>query len=90
MPDLATRKAEAHKNFDKYIRDWRRLSISVVSELWVFYQKLAKPGKRTDLPSFDGRLPTWYEWLESKGIGAIPGRNRTILIRFDGLSEGDV
>ena len=89
MPDLATRKAEAHKNFDKYIRDWRRLSISVVSELWVFYQKLAFRSGEVDKCA-NVHLATWLTWLDNKGIAAIPGRNRTILIRFDGLSEGDV
>jgi len=29
----------------------------------------ARPGARRDLPSNDGRLPTWKEWIESKGIG---------------------
>lgn len=58
----------ADKNFDKYIRDWRRLSINVVSELWVFYQKLAfKTGSSESVP--DGTLPTWRDWLEAKGIG---------------------
>jgi len=60
---------EADAEFDSIIRDWRRLKGKGSLTLWIFYNKLARPGKRTDLPSNDGRLPTWYEWLESKGIG---------------------
>ncbi len=60
----------ADKTFDKYIRDWRRLSIDVVSELWVFYQKLKVQGRRTDLSTNVEKLPTWIDWLETKGIAA--------------------
>jgi len=56
---------DADKGFDKYIYKWRRLTIDVISELWVFYQKLARPGKRTDLGA---NAPGWQEWLNSKGI----------------------
>ena len=59
------RKLVADKDFDKHIFNWRRLTIDVVSELWVFYKKLAKPGKRTDLGA---NAPGWQEWLDSKGI----------------------
>ena len=57
--------AKEDKNFDKHIYNWRRLTIHVVSELWVFYNKLSSPGKRTDLGS---NAPGWQEWLKSKGI----------------------
>ncbi len=60
----------ADKNFDKYIKNWRRLTIDVVSELWVFYQKLKVQGKRTDLSTNVEKLPTWIEWLDNKGIAA--------------------
>ncbi len=60
----------ADKDFDKYICKWRRLHIDVISELWVFYNKL-KVGHnpKKSRPSNEGQLPTWYEWLASKGIG---------------------
>ncbi len=60
----------ADKDFDKYIHNWRRLTIEVVSELWVFYHKLKVQGKRTDLSANAEKLPTWLEWLEAKGIGS--------------------
>ncbi len=59
----------ADKNFDKYIHDWRRLTIDVVSELWVFYNKLAFKTGVGDNPPNGGKWPTWYEWLQNKGIG---------------------
>lgn len=61
--------AKADKNFDKYIRDWRRLSIGVVSELWVFYQKLAFKTGDMD-KSTNVELPTWLDWLSNKGISS--------------------
>lgn len=59
---------KADREFDEHIRTWRRLAGDVVSTLWIFYNKLAKPGKRTDLSENSERLPTWLEWLDSKGI----------------------
>lgn len=58
----------ADKAFDENIRQWRRLTGDVICTLWIFYNKLAMPGARTDLLKTFRRLPTWYEWLESKGI----------------------
>jgi hypothetical protein len=40
----------------------------VISTLWIFYDKLNKPGQRVDLSQNCERLPTWTEWLETKGI----------------------
>ncbi len=59
---------EADKHFDSHIFNWRRLTSKVLSELWVFYNKLARPGKRTDLVANATRLPTWDDWIKSKGI----------------------
>ena len=59
----------ADKAFDENIRNWRRLTEEVITTLWIFYNKLANPGKRVDLVPNGQRLPTWAEWLESKGIG---------------------
>ncbi len=60
---------KADKEFDGHIHDWRRLTTDVVAELWIFYNKLSSPGKRTDLsPNGDG-LPSWKDWLKEKGIG---------------------
>ena len=60
---------EADKDFDKVIYNWRRLTLDVISELWIFYNKL-KVGHnpKKSRPSNEG-LPSWYEWLASKGIG---------------------
>lgn len=59
---------EADKNFDELIFGWRRLTIDTVTQLWFFYNKLAKPGARLDLVENSMRLPSWYDWLKSKGI----------------------
>jgi hypothetical protein len=39
------------------------------SQLWIFYNKLARQGARTDISPNGEKLPTWAKWLESKGIG---------------------
>ena len=59
----------ADKDFDKHIHNWRRLTGDVISELWIFYNKLKVQGRRTDLSPNGEKLPTWEEWLEGKGIG---------------------
>lgn len=58
----------ADKSFDKMISEWRRLSGDAISILWIFYNKLKKQGKRNDLSEISDKLPTWLEWIESKGI----------------------
>ena len=58
----------ADKEFDSHIRKWRRLTADVISELWIFYNKLKVQGRRSDLVENSIKLPTWHEWLESKGI----------------------
>ena len=60
----------ADKDFDKHIHNWRRLTGDVISELWIFYNKLKVQGKRTDLSANAEKLPAWLEWLEAKGIGS--------------------
>ena len=59
----------ADKDFDKHIKGWRRLSIEVLEQLWVFYQKLAFRTGGVD-KSANTELPTWTDWLEAKGIGS--------------------
>lgn len=59
---------QADKDFNELIYGWRRLTKDVVSVLWVFYNKLKKQGQRTDLSENSEKLPTWLEWIESKGI----------------------
>ena len=56
------------KNFDELVFGWRRLTTDVISHLWIFYNKLKNPGQRTDLPQNCVRLPSWENWLKSKGI----------------------
>jgi hypothetical protein len=51
-----------------YIPGWRRFTIDVISTLWIFYDKLNKPGQRVDLSQNCERLPTWTEWLETNGF----------------------
>lgn len=60
---------EEDKNFDELIFAWRRLTPQILSKLWIFYNKLSKPGARNDLSPNGDRLPTWQEWLSLKGIG---------------------
>jgi hypothetical protein len=55
----------ADKEFDKNIRNWRRLTGDVMSQLWVFYNKLAVGHRRKSSPNGE-QLPTWAKWLESK------------------------
>ena len=51
----------------------QKLFSGVIAGLWVFYNKLASPGKRSDLPSNDGRIqmPTWYDL--SANAEKLPG-----------------
>jgi len=56
------------KKFDELIYGWRRLTTDVVSDLWIFYNKLKVQGERRDLSENSDKLPAWLEWLESKGI----------------------
>ena len=51
------------KNFDDLVFGWRRFTVDIVSDLWIFYNKLKNPGSRTDLVKEFTRLPTWDEWL---------------------------
>jgi N6-adenosine-specific RNA methylase IME4 len=61
---------KADKDFDKTIKDWRRLTVEgVLFKAFWFYLALAVPGTRTDLSHKRERLPTWTEWVKSKGIG---------------------
>ena len=59
----------ADKDFDKHIHNWRRLTGDVISELWIFYNKL-KVGHNPKKSSSENSdlLPTWIDWLASKGI----------------------
>lgn len=59
---------KANRDFDRHIRNWRRLTGDVVSQLWVFYNKL-KVGHRPKSSLNREQLPTWEEWLTNKGIG---------------------
>lgn len=61
--------AQADKDFDKYIYKWRRLTIDVVSILWIFYNKLPRiEGRPKKTLPFGGVLPRWSNWLLNKGI----------------------
>ena len=57
--------AKADAEFDENIKKWRRLLFGAEEQMWFFYCKLARPGKRTDLGA---NAPGWQDWLESKGI----------------------
>ena len=62
--------AKADAEFDRQIYKWRRLTVDVVTMLWIFYHKLKRQGQRTDFSANAEKLPTWLEWLDSKGIGS--------------------
>lgn len=62
------RYEQANKDFDKAIHSWRRLSIDVVSQMWVFYRKLKVGHNPPKSRSENSELPTWLEWLKLKGI----------------------
>lgn len=62
---------EANKAFNTLIYEWRRLTGDVIGTLWIFYNKLLphhthKKGR--PIKSENSDLPTWLEWLKSKGI----------------------
>jgi hypothetical protein len=59
---------KADKSFDKMIAGWRRLTGDTLVTLWIFYNKLKRQGARRDLSENSDKLPTWLEWIESKGI----------------------
>lgn len=54
------------KKFDELIFGWRRLNVDTISTLWIFYNKLKIGHNPSSSQNCD--LPTWMEWLESKGI----------------------
>lgn len=59
----------ADRAFDEHIFSWRRLTLGVLKELWVFYNKLPRIEGRPKKTRADARvLPTWQEWIGSKGI----------------------
>jgi len=60
--------SQADTDFDEHIKGWRRLSEDVISTLWVFYNKLKVGHNPEKSRSENSVLPTWLEWLESKGI----------------------
>jgi len=65
IPDSWDFNSENEK-FDELIYGWRRFTIDIVSDLWIFYNKL-KIGHNPSR-SENSDLPTWLAWLESKGI----------------------
>lgn len=60
---------KADKSFDKMIAGWRRLTGDTLVKLWIFYNKLprqeGRPKKTTENSAV---IPTWIQWIESKGI----------------------
>jgi len=79
----------ADKEFDRHIRSWRRLKIDVLSELWVFYNKLSrKEGYRPKKTITNVTVcPTWRQWLERKSpanAGLLPGPRSFFLSRHIG------
>ena len=63
---------EADKEFDELIYGWRRLTLDICIKLWIFYHKLShkvgKPDKISELSEILTKMPTWLEWLTTKGI----------------------
>ena len=84
---------QADKEFDELIRDWRRLTGDVICKLWIFYNKLIfKPTHKKGRPvksELSDLLPTWTEWLESKGISDKTATSRFKRLGWIKLAEED-
>lgn len=61
---------KADKDFDQYIKSWRRLTEDVITNAYLIYLELAKEGRPKKTVT-DVTVPTWNEWCESKGTSRM-------------------